>query len=103
METSSQSAAKLAEDRLRLHAEQLLPGARVWLFGSRATDQARRRSDFDLEVLPGEDTPESALEAFEEAVAFDPEIIYRVDVIDLRTVAPALRQAVEREGIQWKN
>ena len=43
-------AAKLAEDRLRWHVQQQLPSAQVWLFGSRAVNAARRRSDFDLAV-----------------------------------------------------
>ncbi len=101
METVLHPAVKLAEDRLRLHVRELLPEARVWLFGSRALQQARRRSDFDLAVQLGSGTPESALDAFEEAVASDPEIIYPVDVVDLRTATSALREAVASGGILW--
>ena len=53
----------------------LLPEARVWLFGSRAAKRARRRSDFDLAVELNAGTPDTALDAFEEVVAADPEII----------------------------
>ena len=101
MESVLHPAVKLAEDRLRLHVRDLLPEARVWLFGSRAAKRARRRSDFDLAVELNAGTPETALDAFEEVVAADPEIIYSVDVLDLRTATATLRTAVASEGILW--
>ena len=96
-------AAKLAEERLRWHVQQQLPKARVWLFGSRALQQARRRSDFDLAVQLSADAPEATLGSFEDAVASDSEIIYPVDIVDLRTASAALKEAVERDGILWKS
>jgi predicted nucleotidyltransferase len=104
MEALSQHpAVQLAEDHLKVHAQRLLPDARVWLFGSRATGQGQRRSDFDLAVQPGEKTPESALWDFENAVKADPEIIYPVDIVDLRMAPSALREKIQREGVVWKN
>lgn len=104
METLSQHpAVKLAEDRLKGHVNRLLPGARVWLFGSRALGKEQRRSDFDLAVQPGAETPESALWEFEDAIKADLEIIYPVDVVDFRMAPAELREKVQREGILWKN
>lgn len=96
-------AATLAEDRLKGHVKRLLPEARVWLFGSRARGEGQRRSDFDLAVQPGEETPDSALWEFENAVKADPEIIYPVDIVDLRVAPANLREKVKLEGIVWKN
>jgi len=95
--------AKLAEDRLKAHAKRFLPDAQVWLFGSRATAKALRRSDFDLAVLMGSETPESALTDFTETIKADPEIIYPVDIVDLRTATPSLRNEIQRNGILWTN
>jgi predicted nucleotidyltransferase len=96
-------AAKLAEDRLRWHVQQQLPSAQVWLFGSRAVNAARRRSDFDLAVRLSSEASKTALADFEDAVIADPEIIYPVDIVDLRTASPTLRDAVKRDGILWKS
>jgi predicted nucleotidyltransferase len=96
-------AAKLAEDRLRWHVQRQLPCAQVWLFGSRAVNAARRRSDFDLAVRLGAESAETALEDFEDAVAADTEIIYPVDIVDLNTASSALQAAVERDGILWES
>lgn len=96
-------AAKLAEERLKIHLAQHLPNAQVWLFGSRAKRKALRRSDFDLAVQPGPGTAETALIDFEASIREDYEIIYPVDVVDLRSVPAALRQSIKKEGILWKN
>jgi predicted nucleotidyltransferase len=104
MESSAEHpAAKLAEARLKAHIARHLPDAQVWLFGSRATRKALRRSDFDLAVDLGSRTPAWALFDFEASILEDSEIIYPVDVIDLRSAAPALRANIERDGILWKS
>ena len=95
------SAAKLAEERLKAHIARCLPGARVWLFGSRATEGALRRSDFDLAVDQGSGGSDRALIDFEESIREDPEIIYPVDVVNLRGAPESLRINIERDGIPW--
>ena len=97
------SVAKLAEARLKAHVARHLPDAKVWLFGSRAKGKSLRRSDFDLAVELGPNTPETAWFDLETSIREDPEIIYPVDIVDLRTVSTTLRGNVEREGILWKN
>ena len=94
-------AAKLAETRLRAHITRHLPDAKVWLFGSRAQKAGLRRSDFDLAVEPGSNTSNTALADFEASIGEDPEIIYPVDVVDLRTAPATLRVNIERDGILW--
>lgn len=96
-------AAKLAEKRLKAHIALHLPDAQVWLFGSRAKKRALRRSDFDLAVDLGSAASERALIDFEESIREDPEIIYPVDVVDLRRVPASLRVNIERDGILWTN
>ena len=96
-------AVALAERRLKMHIAKHLPNARVWLFGSRATGAALRRSDFDLAVQPGSGTPDTDLIDFEASVREDFEIIYPVDVVDLRRAPESLKQSIEKDGILWKN
>jgi len=102
MATASQRhpAVDLAERRLKALARQHLPRARIRLFGSRATGEARRRSDFDLAVELGPHG-ETELWAFEEAIRNDSEIIYPVDVVDLAGATEALREKIENEGVVW--
>lgn len=101
--TLEHPAAKLAEERLKAHITRHLPDAQVWLFGSRAKRSALRRSDFDLAVEPGSSTPDQALFDFEASIREDPEIIYPVDVVDLRSAPATLRSHIERDGILWKS
>lgn len=96
-------AVALAERRLKMHIAKHLPNARVWLFGSRATGAALRRSDFDLAVQPGSESPDTDLINFEASIREDFEIIYPVDVVDLRRAPESLKQSVEKNGILWKN
>jgi predicted nucleotidyltransferase len=100
---SEHPAVQLAEKQLKLHISRHLPKAQVWLFGSRARQKGLRRSDFDLAVDLGSETPESALNDFEESIRADTEIIYQVDVVNLRSVSTTLRANIQREGILWKN
>ncbi len=102
-EVSPAEAVALAERRLRAHIARWLPAARVTLFGSRARGQARRRSDFDLAVQLAAGTAEDALARFRAAVEDDGQIIYKVDIVDLRSASPALATAVAAEGIVWQN
>lgn len=103
MLTEPHKAVTLAEDQLRSHARDILPNAKIWLFGSRATNEALRCSDFDLAVQLDGKTPETVLMDFEESIRSDPNIIYPVDVINLNKAPSHLRQEVLRNGILWTN
>jgi uncharacterized protein len=75
--------------------------AEVWLFGSCARDQTRQHSDIDIGILPREELPP----AFFAVLATDIEesdIVYDVDLVDLRRADPALIEEVRREGISWR-
>lgn len=74
--------------------EQLPEGARVWVFGSRATGRARRYSDLDLAVDAGRrltiDETATLREAFEES-----DLPYVVDIVDWNTVNEGFRKIIE--------
>ena len=76
---------------------RLVPGFDVYVFGSRATGKATRSSDLDLAFEgdePLEHSNEVALKtAFEES-----NLDFFVDVVDVMTAGPTLREAIRRDG-----
>ena len=83
---------------LRVTFRQFPTVREVRLFGSRATDHARRNSDVDLAVFaPGASAEEWArlCEALEKAP-----IIYELDIVRAEsTLSARLREKIEREGV----
>ena len=71
---------------------------RVLLFGSRATDTARRASDIDLAVIAPEMSPSEWAELAEQVE--ESPIIYRIDLVRLDTLPDGtLRECILREGL----
>jgi predicted nucleotidyltransferase len=87
------SADELAIVRNSLRAH-LPPGARVWVFGSRATAAARRYSDLDLAVQADRPIGLDVMGDLAEALS-ESDLPYKVDVIDLRSVDPGFRALIE--------
>jgi predicted nucleotidyltransferase len=76
-------------------------GVRAILYGSRARGEGRSFSDIDLALSAGDRAVPGSLiarlsEAFEES-----RIPFRVDLLDLFSASPALKEAITREGIPW--
>jgi predicted nucleotidyltransferase len=76
--------------------------ARLWLFGSRARGNARRWSDIDIAVEPLHPLRPGVLSEVREALE-ESSLLLDVDLIDLSTAAPALKDAVKQEGIAWND
>jgi len=76
--------------------------AAVWLFGSCARGKVWQHSDIDIAILPRDELPSGFFGALRADIE-DSTIPYDVDVVDLRHAAPALIEAVHREGIPWRN
>lgn len=70
----------------------------VLLFGSRATDTARRASDIDLAVVAPDMSPAEWAELAEQVE--ESPIIYRIDLLRLDTLPEGtLKEHILREGI----
>jgi len=70
----------------------------VKLFGSRATDTARRASDLDLAVSAPEATPTEWADVYD-ALENAP-LIYELDIVrPERMTNPRLKQKIAREGV----
>lgn len=77
----------------------LLHGHRVFLFGSRATGNAGRHSDFDVGVLGNEPLPLNDFFVIEDQLD-DLPTLYKIDWVDFNRASPRFReramQQVER-------
>jgi amidophosphoribosyltransferase len=75
-----------------------IPERKVWVFGSRATQKAKRRSDLDLAV----DGPE-AMDLSTRTELIDDfsksDLPFFVDVVELATVTPEFRQRIEPDFV----
>lgn len=76
----------------------LVPSAKVWVFGSRATGAARRDSDIDLLIDVGYPLPKTLrhqlLDAFEAS-----DLPYPVDLVDWQTTSDHFRDLIARDRI----
>ena len=79
----------------------LLPEAKIYLFGSRARGVAHEWSDIDLAIDVDETlSADTVLEAQEVLSALHTP--YKVEVVNLATVSPEMRQEILRDRIIWK-
>lgn len=75
-----------------------IPGAEIWVFGSRAKGTARRGSDLDLAIDAGAPLQPSARIELAEALDEAP-LAFNVDLVDLRTVSPEFRAHIDAHKI----
>lgn len=88
----------LARGIIRAHIP--LEVADLILFGSRARGDSRPWSDIDVVVRPRQPLPPGLL-AETRAALEESSLLLNVDLVDLDEAGPALREAVEREGVPW--
>jgi uncharacterized protein len=75
--------------------------ATVFLFGSWARGDATAGSDIDVAIEPHSSLPHGLLAELREGLE-ESRVPYRVDVVDMRDAAPALRRRILEEGIRWR-
>jgi predicted nucleotidyltransferase len=78
------------------------PDATIYLFGSRAKQTHTESSDIDIAIDIGHPmpiTPRAQIVSMIDVLGIPQE----VDVVDLRTVPEAMRNAILKEGIVWKD
>lgn len=76
-----------------------MPGARVILFGSRATGNYSERSDYDVAVNAGERLPvEVYFDIIDELNRLD--TLKRIDFSDYYEMDEFFRKIVDREGVE---
>lgn len=79
-----------------------LPGCKIYLFGSRATDTEGIGSDIDIALDDGKPVPYKTI--LKILVALDgTKIPMKIDLVDLQVADEAIKEAVLKEGIKWTN
>jgi len=96
-------AEKWSIEEARRITRSVLSGKRIrtWFFGSRATGRPRRFSDIDLALDAGAAPVDRALLAHLTAAFEESHIPFRVDIVDMASVSPAVRASIETEGQKW--
>lgn len=75
---------------------------RVYLFGSWSKGKAQVISDIDVGILPLKPLPTTLMSRLRETLE-ESHIPFVVDLVDLTTANPSLRNRVLNEGILWKD
>jgi predicted nucleotidyltransferase len=83
---------------LRAIVERVVPGAEVWVFGSRATGRARPFSDVDLLFTRPARLSWAARADLRDAFEAS-ELPFRVDVVDVTGLAPGMAQRIAAEKL----
>ncbi len=73
----------------------------IWFFGSRAWGGWRRSSDIDVGILPSAPLHPGCLLELQE-VLDQSAVLPRVELFDLSSAVPALRDRVIQQGIPWR-
>lgn len=79
----------------------LLPGVKVYLFGSRARGTHREGSDIDLAIDAGKPSDHYVVYEAKEMIEAS-SVPFRVDLVDLQVVSPEMMRSVRRDCIAWK-
>ncbi len=76
----------------------LFPGAKIYLYGSRARGTNREYSDIDLAI----DTGKPQINIGEARAIFEASHIpYKIDIVDLQSASPKLREMILKDGKIW--
>ncbi|HTT80317.1 MAG TPA: nucleotidyltransferase domain-containing protein [Stellaceae bacterium] len=93
----------LTPDNLRLVRDILAaclpPGAKVWVFGSRASGRARRYSDLDLAIDAGRPLSFSETATLREAFD-DSDLPHQVDVVDWQAIDDNFRRLIAGQRVK---
>jgi len=80
----------------------LFPGAKIYLYGSRARGDHGERSDIDVAIDVGKELPRVDVGEARDMLA-ESNIPYRIDVVDLHGVSKKMRENILRDGVLWKS
>lgn len=80
----------------------LLPGVKIYLFGSRARGTHNERSDIDLALDMGRKLDLSEI-AMAKNVMEAVNILQKVDIVDLHRAREPFKSAIMKERIPWKD
>ncbi|HEY0183921.1 MAG TPA: nucleotidyltransferase domain-containing protein [Rhodopila sp.] len=77
----------------------LPPDVEAWVFGSRATDSARRYSDLDLALRGDGPLDLDMIGRLKDALS-DSDLTIKVDLVDLHTIDPGFARRIAAEMVR---
>jgi predicted nucleotidyltransferase len=100
---TNKEAEKWAIEETKRITRLVLEGRKVktWLFGSRAAGTARSFSDIDIALDAGTNPVSRDLLVRLSCALEESHIPFRVDIVDMHAVNPAVRESIIREGQLW--
>ena len=100
---TNKEAEKWAIEEARRITRSILKGrdVRTWLFGSRAAGNARSFSDIDIALDAGAKPVTRELLVRLSCALEESNIPFRVDIVDIHNVSPAVRENIEKDGQLW--
>ena len=100
---TDKEAEKWAVEETRRITRFVLKGRNIktWFFGSRAIGNARSFSDIDIALDAGGNSVPCDLLVRLSCALEESRIPFRVDIVDIHNVSPAVRKSIEKEGQLW--
>jgi len=80
----------------------LIPEAKIYLFGSRATGKHTQWSDIDIAIDVGKKLDRALVGEVINVVA-GTDIVYKVEIVDVHSVSEDMRKSILEERVIWKN
>jgi predicted nucleotidyltransferase len=81
--------------------QKVIPGCKVYLFGSRARKEHDSGADIDLALDAGKEIESKKLSLIREQIE-ETTLPLSVDIVDLFTAPEILKNEIKSEGILWK-
>jgi len=85
-------------DTVRRILRRHVPGREVWIFGSRATGNAKEFSDLDLAIRDASSLPLSLLASLESDFE-ESELRFKVDLVDWAAASDGFRRIIRSQGV----
>jgi uncharacterized protein len=79
----------------------LFPGAKIYLFGSRAAGTYDETSDIDIAVDTGEKINPQDLYELQDILAAS-SVVRKIDVVDYRRASADFLEEIDRNKVEWK-
>ena len=79
-----------------------LPNAKIYLFGSRATNQEQDTSDIDIAIDLGKPAPQHKIALIKLSID-DLNIPLDIDIVDIYKIPETFKKDINKEKIIWKN
>ena len=93
---------KKTKDKIIGLISALIPEAKIYLFGSRATGKFSQWSDIDLALDAGKKLPSVAVGEVIDVLA-GTDIPFKIEVVDMYAVSNGMKESILDERVIWKN